>query len=100
MIDRKLGRGLDYLIGEGRDESEDEVRQVEITAIRRNPFQPRKEFDREALRELADRLRDQIGSGIVVLASAAGSKALLVVVVTQDLTEIKKLEGQKRLLDG
>ena len=32
-----------------------------------------------ALRDLADRLRDQIGSGIVVLASAAGKKVLLVV---------------------
>ncbi|MCG6892635.1 MAG: alanine--tRNA ligase [Desulfobacteraceae bacterium] len=40
-----------------------------------------------ALRDLADRFRDRIGSGIVVLASAADGKVLLVVEVTQDLTD-------------
>jgi alanyl-tRNA synthetase len=37
-----------------------------------------------ALRDLADRARDQIESGIIVLGSAADSKAFLVVVVTKD----------------
>ena len=37
------------------------------------------------LRDLADTFRDKIGSGIVVLGSAADSRALLVVVVTKDL---------------
>ncbi|BBO86946.1 alanine--tRNA ligase [Desulfosarcina ovata] len=40
-----------------------------------------------ALRELADRFKDQIGSGIVVLGAEAGGKALLIVVVTKDLTD-------------
>lgn len=39
-----------------------------------------------ALRELADRLRDKLGSGVVVLAGASGGKALLVAAVTKDLT--------------
>jgi alanyl-tRNA synthetase len=39
-----------------------------------------------ALRNLADQLKDKIKSGIVVLGSAAGSKAMLIVVVTKDLT--------------
>jgi alanyl-tRNA synthetase len=39
-----------------------------------------------ALRDLADRLRDKLGSGVVVLAGAGGGKALLVAAVTQDLT--------------
>jgi alanyl-tRNA synthetase len=39
-----------------------------------------------ALRNLADQLKDKIQSGIVVLGSAAGAKAMLIVVVTQDLT--------------
>ncbi|MCJ8502185.1 alanine--tRNA ligase [Desulfatitalea alkaliphila] len=38
-----------------------------------------------AMRDLADRFRDRIGSGIVVLGSALESKALLIVVVTKDL---------------
>jgi len=38
-----------------------------------------------ALRDLADRFRDKVKSGIVVLGSAAGDKVLLIVVVTKDL---------------
>ena len=40
-----------------------------------------------ALRNLADQLKDKIQSGIVVLGGTAGSKAMLIVVVTQDLTD-------------
>ncbi len=40
-----------------------------------------------ALRALADRFRDKIKSGIIVLGSAAGDKVLLIVVVTRDLTK-------------
>lgn len=40
-----------------------------------------------ALRDLADRFKDKIKSGIVVLGSAAGAKALLIVIVTKDLTD-------------
>jgi alanyl-tRNA synthetase len=39
-----------------------------------------------ALRDLADRLRDKLGSGVVVLAGASGEKVLLVAAVTKDLT--------------
>jgi ParB family chromosome partitioning protein len=57
MIERKLGRGLDFLIGDGADGPEDEIRQVEVGAIRPNPFQPRREFDRQALAELESSIR-------------------------------------------
>jgi ParB family transcriptional regulator, chromosome partitioning protein len=57
MIERKLGRGLDFLIGDGQDAPEEEIRQVETDAIRPNPFQPRHEFDPEALRELEESIR-------------------------------------------
>ena len=40
-----------------------------------------------ALRNLADRFKDKIESGIVVLGSIAESKVLLIVVVTKDLTD-------------
>jgi alanyl-tRNA synthetase len=40
-----------------------------------------------ALRDLADRFRDKIKSGIVVLGSIAGEKVLLIVVVTKDLAD-------------
>ncbi len=38
-----------------------------------------------ALRELADRFKQKIGSGIVVLGSVSGPKVLLIAVVTNDL---------------
>ncbi|MCP4749069.1 MAG: alanine--tRNA ligase [Desulfobacteraceae bacterium] len=38
------------------------------------------------LRDLADRFKDRIKSGIVVLGSSAGDKALLIGIVTKDLT--------------
>lgn len=39
-----------------------------------------------ALRELADKFKDKIKSGVVILGSAAGKKVMLVAVVTKDLT--------------
>ncbi len=43
--------------------------------------------DRDALREAADRFRDRVGSGVVVLGSVAEGKVLLVSMVTKDLTK-------------
>jgi alanyl-tRNA synthetase len=40
-----------------------------------------------ALRNLADQFKDKIKSGIVVLGSKAGSKAMLIAAVTKDLTD-------------
>ena len=43
--------------------------------------------DAKELREMADALRQKIGSGIVVLAAEQDSKALILAAVTRDLTE-------------
>jgi len=40
-----------------------------------------------SLRDAADKFKDQIKSGIVVLGSTAGEKAMLIVMVTKDLTD-------------
>jgi alanyl-tRNA synthetase len=40
-----------------------------------------------ALRELADKLKEKLKSGIVVLGSVKGPKAFLIVLVTKDLTD-------------
>jgi alanyl-tRNA synthetase len=40
-----------------------------------------------ALRDLADRFKDRLKSGIVVLGASAGDKALLIAVVTKDLLD-------------
>jgi alanyl-tRNA synthetase len=43
-------------------------------------------FDREALRQLVDTLRQKLGSGVVVLAAAEDGKVALITGVTKDLT--------------
>ncbi|HET6438040.1 MAG TPA: alanine--tRNA ligase [Anaeromyxobacter sp.] len=45
----------------------------------------RAEGDGKALRELADKLRDRLGSGVVALGAEQGGKAILLVAVTKDL---------------
>jgi alanyl-tRNA synthetase len=42
-------------------------------------------LDDKGLREMADRLRDRIGSGVVVLGAAQGEKAILLATVSKDL---------------
>jgi alanyl-tRNA synthetase len=42
-------------------------------------------LDDKGLREMADRLRDRIASGVVVLGSACGERVLLLAAVTRDL---------------
>ncbi len=44
-------------------------------------------LDDNGLRDLADRLRQQIGSGVIVLGTARGDRALLLAAVTKDLTK-------------
>jgi ParB family chromosome partitioning protein len=60
MPRRRLGRGLSALLGGGGPAyestdaaGESDLRQLPIGNISRNPYQPRKEFDQEALSELA-----------------------------------------------
>lgn len=60
MPRRRLGRGLSALLGGGgpayeaiESNSNSELRQLPTAQISRNPYQPRKEFEQEALSELA-----------------------------------------------
>ena len=62
---RRLGRGLSALLGggtpsptmiEGKDKAE--LRNIPVETLSRNPFQPRKEFDPEGLKELSDSIKE------------------------------------------
>lgn len=59
---RALGKGLGALIpqvpAEGK-ESESKLREMDISQIVPNPEQPRKVFDEEALKELAESIKNQ-----------------------------------------
>ncbi len=64
-------------------QSEDDIKMVndiKVLAKRVSADKP------AALRDLADKFRDKIQSGIVVLGSTEGSKVFLIAVVTKDLT--------------
>jgi alanyl-tRNA synthetase len=54
--------------------------------------------DADGLRHVMDKLRDQLGSGVVVLASAAEDKAVLCVGITSDLTSRAKAGDMVKLL--
>ena len=57
----RLGKGLGALLGDMLEEqelAEQPVREVELERIRPNPFQPRREFDPEALAELQASIRE------------------------------------------
>ena len=59
-----LGRGLDALFGGSAPKQEQQgqesaVNLMPITALRPNPNQPRRHFDPESLRELADSIKAQ-----------------------------------------
>lgn len=60
---RRLGRGLNSLLGQAGDQpgqdpapvpSQSELLHLDINALHRNPFQPRKDFDLQALNELTE----------------------------------------------
>lgn len=60
-----LGRGLDALLSDandalGQSNAPSSINEVEIDLIHANPGQPRKDFDEQALKDLADSIR-QIG---------------------------------------
>jgi len=55
---RKLGRGLDSLIEETRATPREPGTHIPTRAIRPNPRQPRREFDEETIRELAESIRE------------------------------------------
>ncbi len=61
LDDIGLGRGLDALIDTGAEvktEGSSNLNEVEISQIEPNPNQPRREFDPEALQELAGSIRE------------------------------------------
>jgi ParB family chromosome partitioning protein len=62
---RGLGKGLDALLGLPRDQSDreekspDDLKKLPVDLLQRSPYQPRKEFDKVALEDLAASVRAQ-----------------------------------------
>ncbi len=73
---RRLGKGLGALIPDAASGST-ETNKVELNKIKPNPFQPRKEFDEERLKELANSINEH-GVLQAVVLSPDGDEYVLV----------------------
>lgn len=88
MKSKKLGRGLDALLGEMDEAYENEgthrdvVLEIPLKDIRPNPFQPRKNFDEELLLELSESIKKD---GL-----------LQPIVVTEDIDGYVLIAGERR----
>jgi ParB family chromosome partitioning protein len=58
MAERKLGRGLDALLGEARTSEDEEVLRLSLESIASGPHQPRQGFDEGLLAELARSIKE------------------------------------------
>ena len=60
LDDMNMGRGLDALIdtGEVQTQGSSNLNEIEISLIEPNPNQPRREFDQDALQELANSIKE------------------------------------------
>jgi ParB family transcriptional regulator, chromosome partitioning protein len=71
MAGKRLGRGLGALLPEATES--DAVNEVAVEELRPNPYQPRKNFDTEALEELVSSIREHgIVQPLVVRKSIRG----------------------------
>ena len=57
MTKKRLGKGLNALIPT-MDDDRQGVEDISINSIRPNPFQPRKDFDEEKIKELAASIQE------------------------------------------
>ena len=64
-----LGRGLDALISadEVRTQGSSTINEIAIDLIEANPNQPRRDFDEQALKELAMSIKESSEDGSVVV---------------------------------
>ena len=58
MAERKLGRGLDSILGESKIEATEEVRKLPLDQLSAGPHQPRQDFDPARLEELSNSIRE------------------------------------------
>ncbi|MFD1954654.1 ParB/RepB/Spo0J family partition protein [Paenibacillus thailandensis] len=56
-MSKRLGRGLDALIPSLSVSEDDKVVEIPLSQLRPNPYQPRKHFDDESIKELAESIK-------------------------------------------
>src|ERR1041385_3250626 len=97
---RRLGRGLEALLGPTREEAEREGSLVElaIADIRPNPYQPRRDVDPAALAELEASIRKAgLLQPVVVRPAAGGGNGGFGLIAGERRSEEHTSELQSRL---
>ena len=79
MADRGMGRGLAAILSVSEDTGADpELRELPVELIAPNPHQPRRQFDEEALRSLAESVRERgVLQPVLVRPVAGGTYELI-----------------------
>ena len=57
-MNKRLGRGLDALIPTLHIEEDDKIIEIPLTQLRANPYQPRKTFNEDSIKELAASIKE------------------------------------------
>jgi len=57
-MSKRLGKGLDALITSLSINEDDKILEIPLSNLRANPYQPRKSFDEDAIKELAESIRE------------------------------------------
>ncbi len=77
MARRGLGKGLSALLAQSELES-NMVQEIPVEQVRPNPYQPRRTFDEESLRELAESIR-QVGVLQPIIVRKEGAEEYILV---------------------
>ena len=105
MANKKLGKGLNAIFGDEIDNFIDDINNNEqrtkgnsfnlkVNEVRPNPYQPRKEFDKEALNELAESIKvNGVIQPIVVRKSISGYE----LVAGERRLRASKIAGKKEI---
>jgi len=77
---RGLGKGLSALLPDYEAEAREEstIKNIPLDEIQPNPYQPRKDFDQEKLKELADSIREHGVVQPVILAPGNDGKYIII----------------------
>ncbi|MFC4601332.1 ParB/RepB/Spo0J family partition protein [Cohnella hongkongensis] len=57
-MSKRLGKGLDALITSLSIKEDDKIVEIPLTQLRANPYQPRKTFEEDAIKDLAESIRE------------------------------------------
>lgn len=91
---RGLGKGINAFFPDAAEETEGQIEEIKLSEIRPNPYQPRKQFDEEALQELSVSIK---AHGVIQPISLRKSIKGYEIVVGERRHRAAKLAGMKTI---